>query len=239
MSQVLLYTFSGMLSSRIWKSLLLSPYRLARFVSCSPQTLHLTLEVTDPETVAALSAYPSGTERLKFALLSLKIGSSALQIAGGNWQTDIIRGETTRLVEQLTLVLGQHSDRVCSNMHHQLHEYFAPESGRFNERIDRLLRKDGDLETVLRTQVSGENSDLSRRLSSLIGHDSPLVRLLSPNQQTGIVQTLRTAMDVALIQQRQDILKQFSLDDPESALSRMVRQVAFENNKLTTGMGQP
>ena len=193
------------------------------------------LEVTDPDTLTALSGY-EGLERVDFALLALKIGTSALQVAGGHWQVDVIRGESSRLVEQLTFILGQHQDKLNYQLEQQLQLYFAPQSGRFNERIDRLLRKDGELESVLRAHVTGEHSQLVVSLQSLIGPNSPLLRLLSPSEQTGVVQALRSTVDAALFEQRQEILRQFSLDDERSAISRLMFTLTNEHQKLSTGM---
>jgi len=50
----------------------------------------------------------------------------------------------------------------------------TPKSGYFTERVERLVKKDGDLEKVLREQIGdAEQSELARALARRIGDNSP------------------------------------------------------------------
>ncbi len=62
--------------------------------------------------------------------------------------------------------------------------------------------------------------------------DSDLVR----RQMEGSLARLEEAVDGALAQQRQRLLREFSLDDPSSALYRMVREVGSNNGDLRDGL---
>jgi len=46
-----------------------------------------------------------------------------------------------------------------------LKEYFDPKSGRLAERLGRLVKRDGELEQVLRRHVGGDSSELAQTLA--------------------------------------------------------------------------
>jgi hypothetical protein len=56
--------------------------------------------------------------------------------------------------------------------------------------------------------------------------------MLSPEQSDGLVATLARTIDRALKAQSEEVLRQFSLDRPDSALRRLLEEVATENGKL-------
>jgi hypothetical protein len=58
------------------------------------------------------------------------------------------------------------------------------------------------------------------------------MKILNPEEATGVVQRLRDSVDQALRSEREKILGQFSLDDKQSALSRLVTELGTSNNDL-------
>ena len=50
-----------------------------------------------------------------------------------------------------------------------LKEYFDPESGRFTDRVQRLVGQDGELSQLIRGFIDGENSQLARTMFAHIG----------------------------------------------------------------------
>jgi hypothetical protein len=61
---------------------------------------------------------------------------------------------------------------------------------------------------------------------------SAIFKLLSPTHAVGRVATLSVAIESALRDQREEVLRQFSLDRPDSALSRLLGDIAAANGKL-------
>ena len=51
------------------------------------------------------------------------------------------------------------------------------------------------------------------------------MRLLSPNESQGLMKTLRDTLEVQLSNQRDRVLREFSLDNKEGALSRLVGEL--------------
>jgi hypothetical protein len=116
-----------------------------------------------------------------------------------------------------------------------LKEYFDPQGGKFHERVERLIRKDGDLESLLERQIgSQEGSALARTLTAHLGSHSPIMKRLDPGQAESVTQAMRVTVSDVLSSQRQAILSEFSLDLPESALNRF-RKELLTGNEVFTG----
>lgn len=198
-----------------------------------PYSLPLELTVQDPETIAELVAYPEGEERERFALTALRIGVLALRQARGRIDADLVRRECDRLLENLQSRFDEYSRHVHERIAGSLGEYFDPGDGRFHERIERLIRKDGELEAVIRRQIGVEDSELCRTLAAHFGSDSPLMRLLRPDQSDGLLASLRETVEKQLEIQREHVLRQFSLDNREGALARFIAELSASQDGLT------
>jgi hypothetical protein len=132
------------------------------------------------------------------------------------------------LKQALELNRIQMNHSLASN----LREYFDPSNGKFQERVERLIKKDGELEQLLRRQVGTDDSEMLRSLGAVIGPDSPFMRMLGPDEAGGLIAKLRSSVIELLNYERGQILGQFSLDDSQSALSRLVLELKANNGDL-------
>jgi hypothetical protein len=198
-----------------------------------PFSLPLELTVQDADTIRELMAQREGETREQFALNALRIGVLALRQARGEFDAAQVRRESERLVEQLNSTLDQHSTAINARLLTTLKEYFDPGSGRFQERIERLVKKDGELELLLRRQIGGQDSELCTTLASHFGKDSQLMEMLSPDQSKGLLFSLRQTLDEQLKQQSQRVLQQFSLDNKEGALARFIGELTDRQGQLS------
>ena len=98
--------------------------------------------------------------------------------------------------------------------------------------VKRLTEKDGDLERVIRAQVEGSDFGLAQTLTTHVGKDSPLMRTLDPEATTGLIQQLTQSTEATLVQQKETILKEFSLDNGEGALSRLVTELKTKHGEV-------
>ncbi len=188
--------------------------------------LRLALTVLDPEVVAELAAVPEGRKRNDFALNALKIGVLALRQARGQIDVARVRNEGERLLAELDAALGKYRDGVAGDLGRALKEYFDPQSGRFAERVERLVAKDGELERVMRAQVSGDGSALAGTLKAHFGADSPIMQAVDPTAEKGLARSLSAKLEAAAARERETILNEFSLDNPKGALARTIRELA-------------
>jgi len=79
----------------------------------------------------------------------------------------------------------------CLRVAGVLKEYFDPSSGRFQERVERLIQRDGDLEQVMRRQIGSDGSVLAKTLAEHIGENSAIMRLLDPDESDSLVHIIR------------------------------------------------
>ena len=194
--------------------------------------MELNLQVSDPELVAALSEHEPGSERHDFAVSALKIGAIALRQAQGNIDAERVRREGERFIENMKRDLDDHQRGVTKQISDSLKEYFDPNGGRFNERVKRLVENDGEIERVIRRQIGGDGSELASTLTAHIGANSPLMRTLDPNATDGLITQLAQSTETTLSAQRERILSEFSLDNGDGALSRMVTELKEKHGEV-------
>ncbi|REJ87780.1 MAG: hypothetical protein DWQ34_24360 [Planctomycetota bacterium] len=194
-------------------------------VETLPFSLPLELTVRDTEVIAALWEYADGDAREEFALRALRIGVLALQQAQGQIDAGAVRQEGERLLKNVEGALEKHQQLLNERMTSQLKDYFDPQNGRFQERVERLIRQDGELEQVLRRNIGEDDSELCRTLAAHIGDQSPVMQLLDPEGSDGLTAELRKIVEEKLHEQRQRLLEQFSLDTEEGALCRFLGEL--------------
>jgi len=197
-------------------------------------TVELRLAVTDPEVTAELSRYPAGVERERFALAALRVGVLALRAAGGQIDGATVREAGERLLGELRELLAQRAGDLTRQLGETLTRYLDPQSGSLPRRLEDLVRSGGDLERVLRAHLAPDESVLARTLAQHLGENSPVFRLLSPEDAGGLRAQVEQTLARVLAEQRELILRQFSLDDRESALSRLVAELRQQQAQLQT-----
>jgi hypothetical protein len=198
-----------------------------------PFAVHLELCVEDPDVIAELEKFDEGPERDQFALEALKIGVLALRRASSALDGEFIQRETTRLLESLRRQLDDHARSAQERLNQSLKDYFDPQDGRFSERVRCLTAADGDLAKLLAGSLDGDDSRLSKTLLSHVGENSPLMKHLSPDQSQGLLAVLKGSVETQLSQQREKLLKEFSLDNGDGALCRLVKELTAKHGDLS------
>lgn len=204
----------------------------------APPVLRVEIDVRDPAVIEALISLPEGRERDGFAADALRIGVAALQHASSRAGAEQVQSAGDQLIARLGEALESHAKTSQERTATVLKEYFDPESGRLTERVQRLVSDDGELATLLRSQLHGDGSPLSRLLAAQVGRDSPLMRQLDPEQSSGLLSRLQKTVDEQLTRQRDHVLREFSLDVPDSALRRLVDELSGKHGDLQKGLGQ-
>jgi hypothetical protein len=200
--------------------------------------LYLHLSVTDPETVSALNEATEGRERQELALTALKIGILSLKAARGTVDGAAIRHEGERLLGTLDERLARHRALIDEQLGGVLRAYFDPASGAFTERVQRLLRHDGELAGVIAAQVDAGRRTLESLFVQHLGEASPLRTLLAPDEANAFIGALRGQVAQALASQSEAITAEFSLDTPDSALSRLVRELTARHGDLERALSE-
>ncbi|HXY35249.1 MAG TPA: hypothetical protein VEI07_13545 [Planctomycetaceae bacterium] len=207
--------------------------RVANTQGHLPFGLPLELRVDDPDTIRELLTFHEGEPRDRFALNALRIGVLALKQARGQIDADLVRRESERLLTELNDRLGSHAQIVHDCVADSLKQYFDPKDGRLQERIDRLIGRDGELESLLRRQIGDQDLQLAKTLSAHVGAESPLMRVLNPDQSRGVLAAIRDSVEQQLRSQREQVLNQFSLDNKDGALSRFISELSEQQSSLS------
>ena len=194
--------------------------------------MELTLHVTDPDLRETLAEYADAGERRDFALSALKIGAIALRQARGRIDAERVRQEGDRIIENVESALTRHQTSVADGINASLALYFDPNSGQFSQRVRRLVENDGELERVIRARIDGDGSELAKTLDARVGASSPLMNALDPKASDGIIFTMAKTTEDTLAKQREIILKEFSLDNGDGALRRLVGELKESHGDL-------
>lgn len=194
-----------------------------------PYQIQLELLVDDRDIIRALFEQPEGEPRNQFAIEAMKIGILALRHLSGQVSADLIQRESERLIKDMQQTLDGHMRMIHGRLGDALKEYFDPESGRFSDRVRRLCSQDGELSQIMKSFIDGENSQLARTMLTQIG---PLMKHLDPQQSEGLLAVLRVSVESQLTQHRDHVLKEFSLDHKEGALSRLINELTTKHGDL-------
>lgn len=196
------------------------------------ESLAVRIDVRDPEVLAELRRYPEGPQRDEFLRLALRIGVLSLRMAAGSLDLDAIKRESANLVGSLRQLLEDRQQQLSSTLTQVLAEYLDPTKGKLEARLTSLTKPGGELDTLLRSQLDGDSSSLARTLTAHVGEQSKLFRILSPEDAGGLRAQVQGVLAEALESQRKQLLAQFSLDEPNSALKRLADTIQLENRKL-------
>ncbi|MDJ0976035.1 MAG: hypothetical protein QNJ98_16370 [Planctomycetota bacterium] len=200
------------------------------------EPLRLVLSIADREMREELLAIEDESERQAHALKALKIGLLALKTARGRIDAEAVRREGDAILAELRMALNGHREGLRTQIQETLRGYFDPKSGKLDQRLRGLVARDGELETVLRRQVGHEGSELTRTLEAHFGPQSAIMKRLSPTDAKGLSQELMQRLETQSREERERLLREFSLDTDDSALSRLVARMKGSNEELGAGL---
>jgi len=188
-------------------------------------SIELRLEVVDPDVVFELTKRPISEERAQFALTALRIGVLSLRAAAGQLDSASVKETGNRLIADIRELLAARAREITNAIATSLTQYFDPATGLVSQKLESLVKKDGDLARVLCEHLGSDDSVLARTLAGYVGQQSPVFKLLSPTEGQGIRAQVEETLKEALAEQRRQVMQEFSLDSKESALSRLVREM--------------
>lgn len=203
--------------------------------TAAPREYQLALTVRDPDIISALWEQPE-TARGEFALAALRVGVLAIRQASGQLDAERIRREADDLVSKVKSLIElewqNRADRLFESVTTNLETYLDPTNGHLKQQLQRLLDDNGDLQKLLESNLSPNNSTFARTLSQVVGNDSDLMKYLSKDQKDGLLDLLERQVREQLDQQAKKVLDEFSLDNPNGALSRLIAKLDKSREKL-------
>jgi hypothetical protein len=210
-----------------------NPDRLGTNSDDAEDAVHIDLCLRDRDVVTAITAHPEGRRRTDYIRTAIRIGILALQQAQGRIDTESVRNEGDRLIAALESRLAQYQDQLRSVLGGMLKDYFDPNDGRFTERVERLIKQDGDLEKVIRTQMDVAAVGLKEAIDNQVGPRSSLAQLLTPGESNALIAAIQRTVDALLVAQREKVVGEFSLDRQDSALARLLTELRTHHGRVT------
>ncbi len=202
------------------------------------EELEVRLLVRDPDLVGAMKTHEPGRPREEFALTALRIGILAIEQAQGQIDAGVVRSEGERLLVELGSALKAHQHSVDQSLGSTLKEYFDPTSGRLQERIERLLKDGGELESIIRKHVDGDGSTLGDTLETYLGEEGSLNRALDPEDADGALGQLKTTVEQVVQGHRDGLVREFSLDNSDGALVRLLKELEDKTEKTRAALAE-
>lgn len=199
------------------------------------RSVRLEVVVTDPEVVAELRRF-EGSDRDRYALAALRVGVLSLRMAGGQIDATAVREAGQQMLLQLRQLLESRGEAMAQGLAQELKAWFDPSQGALPQRLRALVEPGGELERMLSSHVSGDESSLAKTLVAHLGEDSGIFRMLSPTDANGLRMQVAATLQQALADQREQVLREFSLDRKESALARLVDEIRTRQTELGADM---
>ncbi|HEV8323622.1 MAG TPA: hypothetical protein VG389_18535 [Myxococcota bacterium] len=198
--------------------------------------LALRLTVRDPEVIAELMRFAAGEDRNRYALAALRLGVLSLRVASGQLDAGAIQQAGEKLVADVRDLLSSRAGEMTAKIAGTLAQYFDPRNGVVEQRFQSLVQKDGEMERMLRQHLGPDESVLARTLAMHLGEGSPIFKMLAPDEATGLRAGLEKTLEHALAEQRVQVLREFSLDHKDSALSRLLAEMRTRQTEMQTDM---
>ncbi len=164
------------------------------------------------------------------------MGVLALQQVQGQLDAQTVRGELDAMLRELRSGLDRHRDTLNERLGEILRGYFDPDDGRFAERVEKLTHADGELASIVRAQVAGDGSALVKTLSEHLGPESRIMRLVDPANAEGLLGRIGGLVAEELRGQSEAILGEFSLDNKNGALARLVDEIVCSHGNAAEGL---
>ncbi len=198
--------------------------------------MNISIDIHDIEVERYLSQQPAELERR--ANTALHIGVLALSSAVGVVDAETVRREGEALVAGMRANLEAHAASVSADVGRALQTYLDPRDGAFQRGGERLVEREAlvlkDMESMIQSHVGQDNGTLAATLAKRIGSESPLFKMLDPAARDGLLARLEFTIVGALEAQQRTVLREFSLDDKNSALSRLLGEISGHNVRLTS-----
>jgi hypothetical protein len=89
-----------------------------------------------------------------------------------------------------------------------------------------------ELNQAMSRHLEKETQLLGQVLEQHVGESSELLKILSPDQKDGLISQLQRQFQATLGEQSEHILEQFSLDQEDSAMNRLIKSITDSNGAL-------
>ena len=194
----------------------------------------LELDIKDPIIIQYLKGFDE-VIRVDKAIEALRVGVIAIQSASPSLDTRIVEDKFHELDESVNKCLDDFKNDLSEN----LDEHFKPESGSVPRSIDSFFGDNGSLSRLLSEYFGQDSGKVSQILEKQLGPSSLFAKSIDPNDKESVISRIEETVKLHLKEKVDEIVNEFSLDNDETALSRLRSSISKEikiidenNNKL-------
>src|SRR5262249_23792342 len=182
--------------------------------------IHLNLEVRDPIVVESLKPH-EGVERIHKALAALRVGATVIQMSNPALDAQLVKDEFGEMENRLK----EHCKEMGDELTETLARYFKEGDGEVPKSLNGLFGDGGAVARIVSRYFDPKEGRLAGAFDEVIGQPSNFRKAHGPNTKKGILGIIEERIS-HVVQQKLDaslgaVLKQFSLDEDGSAMSRL------------------
>jgi hypothetical protein len=196
-------------------------------------SLDLSLVINDHNVLTYLAQFQDEDVRCEKALEALKVGVIAIQSASPTLDTQVVQVKFAevegRMREQLREFQGKVKDDLC--------RYFAEQDGVVPRSIDGTFGENGTMTRTFQSFFHPTEGKLCNLMQSHIGPHSKFGKALDPQNKEGIVALIEARVHELVEAKLDEVLKQFSLDQDDSAMSRLKEMLSEFFGRLNQSLG--
>lgn len=207
----------------------------------SPQTanhevissLDLNLVITDQTVLGYLAQFQSEDTQTEKTLEALKVGVIAIQSASPTLDTTIVQSQFAEMESSMR----EYVTAFQKSIKEDLKKYFESNDGVVPRSIDDIFGDSGTLSRTFQTFFDPEDGRLGRLMQSHVGPESTFGKTLDPQNKHGVIAVLEARVQELVEAKLDDVLKEFSLDEDGSAMSRLNGMLAEAFEKINRALG--
>ncbi len=196
--------------------------------------MHLELHVEDSTVIEFLSEFEEARREEK-ALEALKVGVIAIRSASPSLDTKIVEEKFRDVEGRISKCLDGFQDGVKD----RLEEHFKPGTGYVDRSLESLFGDKGTLTLLLNEYFGPNGGKVSGLIQNHIGPSSEFAKSLDPSNKESVISRIEETVRKNLDENAENIVKEFSLDTEESALTRLkselfkeIKRIEDNNNEL-------
>jgi hypothetical protein len=178
--------------------------------------LHLELKVQDPMVVKYLTGFEEAS-REQQALEALRVGVIAIRSATPTLDTRIVEEKFRQLEGAINVCITDFQNTTKG----ELDGYFKADSGSVPRSLETFLGERGTFTRLLGDYFSLDGGKVLRLIQEQVGPTSRFAQCLDPQNREGVIVRIEGVVRTQLQEKVDAMLKEFSLDQDGSAMSRL------------------
>jgi hypothetical protein len=191
------------------------------------ESLKLTLLVDDVNVVKYLNKFEE-PERSDKAIEALRVGVIAIQSASPSLDTTIVEDKFREVQTDIDACIKAFENDLKG----KLEENFKPGSGNVPRSIENAFGEKGTVSQVFEQYFDLESGKVRTLLERQLGPSRVFSKSLDPNNKEGVICLIEDAVKGHLQTKVKEVVDQFSLDVPESGLTKLKSCISTEIDAL-------